>query len=94
MTEEAYSRLRVVGYVRVSTNEQADSGAGLAAQRAAITAETARRGWQLMTIHEDAGLSGKSMNRPGLAEALAMVEGEGGLRDHRGEVGQAESVSR
>ena len=32
-------------------------------------------GWQLMTIHEDAGLSGKSLNRAGLADALALVEG-------------------
>jgi DNA invertase Pin-like site-specific DNA recombinase len=72
MSEKAYA---VVGYVRVSTTEQADSGAGLDAQRAAITAEVARRGWNLLTIHEDAGLSGKSLNRPGLADALAMVEG-------------------
>ena len=73
MTGEA---LRVCGYTRVSTQEQADSGLGIDAQRAAITAESARRGWELLTIHEDAGLSGKSLNRPGLADALAMVEGD------------------
>ncbi len=73
MTGEA---LRVCGYTRVSTQEQADSGLGIDAQRAAITAEAARRGWELLTIHEDAGLSGKSLNRPGLADALAMVEGD------------------
>jgi DNA invertase Pin-like site-specific DNA recombinase len=63
----------VVGYVRVSTDEQAVSGLGLAAQRAAIDAECARRGWTLVAVHEDA-LSGKSMNRPGMAEALGAVE--------------------
>lgn len=63
----------MVGYVRVSTDEQADSGAGLAAQRTAVVAEAERRGWSLLAIHEDA-LSGKSMARPGLAAALASVE--------------------
>jgi len=63
----------MVGYVRVSTDEQADSGLGLAAQRAALTAEAERRGWTLVAIHEDA-LSGKSIDRPGLASALEAVE--------------------
>jgi DNA invertase Pin-like site-specific DNA recombinase len=63
----------MVGYVRVSTDEQADSGLGLAAQRAAIDAEAARRGWTLVAVHEDA-LSGKSLDRPGLAAALATIE--------------------
>ena len=63
----------MVGYTRVSTDEQADSGLGLAAQRAAITAEGVRRGWTVVAIYEDA-LSGKSLDRPGLAAALAAVE--------------------
>jgi DNA invertase Pin-like site-specific DNA recombinase len=64
---------RAVGYVRVSTSEQADSGLGLEAQRAAITAECDRRGWQLTEIHEDAGLSGKTLSRPGLLAGLDAV---------------------
>ncbi len=36
-----------VAYLRVSTDEQAQSGAGLDAQRAAITAEAERRGWTI-----------------------------------------------
>ena len=59
MSEQAYA---VVGYIRVSTSEQADSGAGLEAQRAAITSEAERRGWELLHVFEDAGASGKSMN--------------------------------
>jgi len=67
--------LAVVGYVRVSTEDQADSGAGLAAQKSAIALEADRRGWRLLAIHEDAGISGKAMaNRPALAAALAAVE--------------------
>lgn len=66
---------RVVAYVRVSTQEQADSGAGLAAQRAAIEAEVKRRGWKLIAILEDAGVSGKSTNgRKALQGALSMLE--------------------
>jgi DNA invertase Pin-like site-specific DNA recombinase len=63
----------MVGYVRVSTEEQADSGLGLAAQRSAVVAEAERRGWTLVAIHED-DLSGKNLDRPGLAAALADVE--------------------
>ncbi len=61
---------RVIGYVRVSTTEQADSGLGLEAQRNAITAECDRRGWTLVGIHEDAGVSGKKIDRPGFTMAL------------------------
>jgi len=60
-----------VGYVRVSTEEQASSDAGLAAQRSAIRTEVTQRGWQFLALHEDAGLSGKSLaNRPALAACL------------------------
>jgi DNA invertase Pin-like site-specific DNA recombinase len=64
---------RVIGYVRVSTNDQADSGAGLEAQRNAITAEVARRGWELVEIIEDAGVSAKNLDRPGIKRALEML---------------------
>jgi len=64
----------VVAYLRVSTEEQADSGLGLAAQRATIGAEVERRGWTVVAWHEDAGVSGKTLGRPGLAAALADVE--------------------
>jgi DNA invertase Pin-like site-specific DNA recombinase len=68
----------VVGYVRVSTDEQATSGLGLDAQRAAIADECTRRGWELVEVFEDAGASGKSMvGRPALQEALDAV------RSHR-----------
>lgn len=63
-----------VGYVRVSTDEQADSRAGLDAQRGAIQAECQRRGWPLLALHEDAGISGKATtNRPALASVLAAL---------------------
>jgi len=67
--------MQAVGYVRVSTSEQADSGLGLQAQRSSIRAEAQRRGWTLVGIEEDAGASGKSLvGRAGLEAALALVE--------------------
>ncbi len=69
---------RVVGYIRVSTSEQADSGAGLAAQRSAIEAAAQSKGWELVTILEDRGISAKSTkNRSSLAAAVAMIEAGG-----------------
>src|SRR5437870_658735 len=63
-----------IGYVRVSTEEQASSGLGLAAQRAAIEAECERRGVPLLEVFEDRGLSAKSLHRPALQEALALLD--------------------
>jgi DNA invertase Pin-like site-specific DNA recombinase len=63
--------VRAIGYVRVSTAEQAVSGLGLDAQRASIRAACEARGWQLVAIHEDAGISGAAIaKRPALATAL------------------------
>ena len=47
--------MRVLGYVRVSTDEQSTSGAGLEAQRRAIVAECERRGWHLVEVIEERG---------------------------------------
>lgn len=68
----APARTRVVGYLRVSTSEQADSGLGLAAQRARITVEADRRGWDVEWI-EDAGYSAKDLDRPGVRRALSAL---------------------
>lgn len=65
--------LTAIGYVRVSTEGQAENGASLAAQRAAIEAEAIRRGWALR-VFEDAGASGANLRRPGLEAALAALQ--------------------
>ncbi len=65
---------RAIAYVRVSTEEQRRSGAGLGAQRRAIESACRERGWGLVTVESDEGVSAKSMkNRPGLARALAAL---------------------
>lgn len=75
MTPRKVTRERplALAYLRVSTHEQADSGASLDAQRASLTSEAARRGWDVEVV-EDAGLSGKNMNRPGLTSALERLD--------------------
>ena len=65
---------RAVGYIRVSTGEQAVSGLGLEAQEAAIRAECERRKWQLVAIERDEGISGKTLDRPGFEAARRRVE--------------------
>jgi DNA invertase Pin-like site-specific DNA recombinase len=64
--------VKVIGYLRVSTNEQANSGHGLDAQRAAIAAEAERRGWTVQWL-EDPGVSAKSLDRPGMQYALDLL---------------------
>jgi DNA invertase Pin-like site-specific DNA recombinase len=64
---------KMLGYVRVSTEEQAGSGLGLDAQRSAIQVECARRGWTLVAMIEDAGVSAKTMSRPGMMRALELL---------------------
>ncbi len=67
---------RAVAYLRVSTAEQAGSGAGLSAQQESIEREANHRGWQLVGTFTDEAASGRSMTgRPSLERALHAVEG-------------------
>jgi DNA invertase Pin-like site-specific DNA recombinase len=63
---------RAYGYLRVSTEGQADSGLGLEAQRSALTAAAARHHLELGDVFTDAGLSGalELADRPGLFAAV------------------------
>jgi DNA invertase Pin-like site-specific DNA recombinase len=63
-------RLRVVGYKRVSTEEQAKGGFSLDAQDAKIRGYCELYELDLIHVHEDPGASGKSLDRPGVAEVL------------------------
>lgn len=69
----AGARVNVVGYVRVSTTAQGESGLGMDAQHRTITAETARRGWALVGVETDEGVSAAASTRPGLDRALARL---------------------
>lgn len=63
---------RAIGYIRVSTQQQADSQLGLEAQHAAITDAAQRLKTTLAQVCADAGLSDTLdiADRPGLADAL------------------------
>lgn len=64
--------MKTVGYARVSTDGQAQDGVSLDAQRARIEAWSLANGYELSTVHVDAGLSGgRADNRPALQAALA-----------------------
>lgn len=68
--------MRVVGYIRVSTDKQAEEGQGLEVQEAQLRSFCERAGHELVTVLRDEGISGTKdeADRPGLAEALASIE--------------------
>ncbi len=70
----ARPRPLALGYIRVSTTEQADEGASLTAQREVLMAEATRRGWDVEVV-ADEGLSAASViKRPGLTAALERLD--------------------
>ena len=56
----------VIGYVRVSSEEQATSGLSIDSQRERIRAYCHARGWELADIVTDAGWSASTLERPGM----------------------------
>lgn len=66
-------RTKVIGYVRVSTEGQADGGVSLDAQRAKLAAYCTALDLDLVGVEVDAGLSAKSLDRPGLTRALGTL---------------------
>lgn len=74
---------KAIGYIRVSTEQQADEGISLAAQRAKITAWCELNDYELVEIYEDAGISGKTIEkRPQLQAALAGMKKDMALVVH------------
>jgi Site-specific recombinases, DNA invertase Pin homologs len=62
---------KAIGYIRVSTEEQAAHGISLDAQRAKIEDYALTKDLELVGIVEDAGKSAKDLRRPGVQEVLA-----------------------
>ena len=70
---ETAKTTRTIAYVRVSTDKQAEHGVSLAAQRAKVESYAALYDLDLVEIFEDAGESAKTLQRPALERALAML---------------------
>ena len=66
--------MKTIGYVRVSTDKQADRGVSLEAQAEKIRAMAVVHNAELLDIIVDGGESAKSLNRPGMARLLALVD--------------------
>lgn len=65
---------KAVAYIRVSTDKQADAGQSLEAQKAKVEAYANLYDLELVEVVIDAGASAKSLSRPGLVRALAMLK--------------------
>jgi len=65
--------MKAIGYIRVSTQKQAEEGISLDAQRAKIEAWCLTNDYELAGIHCDEGISGTKSNRDGLLAAMAEV---------------------
>ena len=70
-------KIKAVGYVRVSTEEQAREGLSLDAQEEKIRAYCTAKGWRLVRIYRDEGFSGKDLNRPGLQSLIQDLKNDG-----------------
>lgn len=66
--------MKVIGYIRVSTDRQAEDGVSLGAQESKVRAWGELHDAQEVVIFRDEGISGsRSDNRPGLQEALSLA---------------------
>ncbi len=75
------SRPKAVGYVRVSTERQAEKGTSLADQERSLRSWARTHGYRLVAVHRDEGVSGTcdAVDRRGLTAALeALRSGEAG----------------
>jgi len=68
--------MKAVGYIRVSTEEQAKEGISLDNQKAKINSYCESQDWKLVKIFSDEGSSGKDMRRKGLENLVSFLEAD------------------
>ncbi|WP_026572469.1 recombinase family protein [Bacillus sp. UNC438CL73TsuS30] len=66
--------MKVAIYIRVSTEEQAEEGYSIAAQRARLEAYALSQGWEIVQWYVDEGESAKDLNRTDLKRMLKALE--------------------
>jgi len=66
--------ISAAGYLRVSTDEQAEHGVSLPSQKSRIIAYCQSQGWNLYDLYIDDGYSGKNLNRPGMSKLIDDVK--------------------
>jgi predicted site-specific integrase-resolvase len=64
--------MQVVGYIRVSTEDQAREGVSLAAQRAKIDAYALVKDWRVVEVIQD-DMTAKHLRRRGVQRLLELV---------------------
>ena len=65
--------MTAIGYIRVSTEDQVKEGVSLDNQREKIKSYCHLKDFHLENIIEDAGISAKNLNRPGVKKVLEMA---------------------
>ena len=65
---------RVAGYVRVSSDRQAEEGYSIEEQIDRLTAYCHAMGWHVVKFYTDAGYSGGNMNRPALTDLIEAAQ--------------------
>ena len=65
--------MKAIGYVRVSTDKQADRGVSLEAQVEKIKAMAVVHDVELLDVIVDAGESAKDLDRPGMTRIIELV---------------------
>ena len=68
-------KTKIVGYIRVSSGQQAEEGLSLEVQRLKLEAYAQAMDLELVCIYADEGVSAKNLaGRPGILSALAMLD--------------------
>ena len=66
--------IKAIGYIRVSTDEQAKEGISLENQEQKIRAYCKFKDFEIIEIIKDAGISAKNLRRPGSQKVIEMAQ--------------------
>lgn len=61
-------------YIRVSTQEQANEGYSIQAQKERLISYCKAKDWHIVDIYTDGGYSGSNLDRPGIQKLIADIE--------------------